>query len=227
MYQKNKVLVIIPARSGSKGIKNKNIQIIKKKPLLGHSISYAKKSKLVDKIIVTTDSIKYATIAKKYKVDVPFLRSKKLSGDKVQDYPVVKDCLKRSEKYYNTKFNYIILLRPTSPFREKQLIEKGLKKLQKDRTSTSIRSVIQTKNHPYRHWKIDKKGRIKSIFKYLNEPYNIPRQQLPKMFFQTGDIEIIKRKTIINGSVSGSNVIPIIVKSFNDIDRIEDIKILK
>ena len=85
MYQKNKVLVIIPARSGSKGIKNKNIQIIKKKPLLGHSISYAKKSKLVDKIIVTTDSIKYATIAKKYKADVPFLRSKKLSGDKVQD----------------------------------------------------------------------------------------------------------------------------------------------
>ena len=107
--------------------------------MLSHSISYAKKSKLVDKIIVTTDSIKYATIAKKYKAEVPFLRSKKLSGDKVQDYPVVKDCLKRSEKYYSTTFNYIILLRPTSPFREKQLIEQGLKKLHKDKTSTSVR----------------------------------------------------------------------------------------
>ena len=65
MYKKNKILVIIPARSGSKGIKDKNIKIIKKKPLLSHSIIYAKKSKFVDKIVVSTDSHKYANIAKK------------------------------------------------------------------------------------------------------------------------------------------------------------------
>ena len=71
MYKKNKILVIIPARSGSKGIKDKNIKIIKKKPLLSHSIIYAK-SKFVDKIVVSTDSHKYANIAKKFKADVPF-----------------------------------------------------------------------------------------------------------------------------------------------------------
>ncbi len=227
MYKKNKILVIIPARSGSKGIKDKNIKIIKKKPLLSHSIIYAKKSKFVDKIVVSTDSHKYANIAKKYKADVPFLRSKKLSGDKVQDYPVIRNCLKISEKYYKTLFDYIILLRPTSPFRENLLIEKGLKKLHNDKSSTSVRSVIQTKKHPYRHWKIINKYRMTSIIRYIKEPYNIPRQQLPKMFFQTGDIEIVKRKTIMNGSISGSKIIPLIVKSFYDIDTIDDIKNIK
>ena len=66
-----------------------------------------------------------------------------------------------------------------------------------------------------------------SIIRYIKEPYNIPRQQLPKMFFQTGDIEIVKRKTIMNGSISGSKIIPLIVKSFYDIDTIDDIKNIK
>ena len=192
--------------------------------MLAHSICYAKKCKLVDKIIVSTDSYKYAKIAKKYKADVPFLRSKKLSGDKVKDYPVIRNCLKISEKYYKILFDYIVLLRPTSPYREKLLIEEGLKKLHNDKLSTSLRSVIQTKKHPYRHWKINKKGRMISIVSHVKEPYNIPRQQLPKMFFQTGDIEIVKRKTIMNGSISGTRVIPLIVKSYYDIDTIDDIK---
>ena len=224
MYKKKKVLVIIPARSGSKGIKNKNIRLVKKKPLLSYSIKYAKKCKFVDNIIVSTDSLKYANIAKKYKADVPFLRPKKLSGDKVQDYPVIKDCLNKSEKYYKNKFDYIVLLRPTSPFREKQLIEKGLNKINKIKFSSSIRSVIQTKSHPYRHWRINKEGKLNSIILKIKEPYNIPRQQLPKIFFQTGDLEIIKRRTIINGSISGNYVIPLLVKTYKDIDEIEDLK---
>lgn len=227
MYKKKKILVVIPARSGSKGIKDKNIRMFKKKPLLSHSISYAKKCKLIDQIIVSTDSIRYANIAKKYKVNVPFLRSKKLSGDKVQDYPVIKDCLKMSEKYFKNIFDYIVLLRPTSPLREKKLIEKGLRKLHKNKISTSVRSVIKTRHHPYRHWKINKKGELKSIIDNLKEPFNFPRQLLPKMFFQSGDIEIIKRATIMKGSISGSHVIPLEVKSYKDIDVIEDLKNVK
>ena len=226
MYKKNKVLVIIPARSGSKGIKNKNIKIIQKKPLLAHSLFTQRDVNLLIGLW-STDSNKYANIARKFKADVPFLRSKKLSGDRVKDYPVIRNCLKISEKYYKTLFDYIILLRPTSPFREKLLIEKGLKKLHNDKFSTSIRSVIQTKKHPYRHWKIIKKRKMISIVPNVKEPYNIPRQQLPKMFFQTGDIEIVKRKTIMDGSISGTRVIPLIVKSFYDIDTIDDIKKIK
>ena len=224
MYKNNKILVIIPARSGSKEIKNKNIKKIKNKPLLSYSIIYAKKCKLVDKIIVSTESTKYAKIAKKFGAKVPFLRTKKLAGDKIQDYPVILECLIKSEKFFKTKFNYIILLRPTSPFRESKLIERGLKKLHNSKISSSVRSVVNTKIHPYRHWKINKYGKMESIIKNEKEPYNIPRQQLPKLFFQSGDIEVIKRKTILKGSVSGNYVLPLIVKSYKDIDTLQDLK---
>ena len=224
MYKKKKILVVIPARSGSKGIKNKNIKKINNKPLLSYSIDYAKKCNLVDEIVVSTESTQYAKIAKKFGAMVPFLRNKKLSGDKIQDYPVVRECLIKSEKFFKIKFEYVILLRPTSPFREKKLIERGLKKLHHNKASSSVRSVIKTNCHPFRHWKITKKGKIRSIINNVKEPYNIPRQQLPELFFQSGDIEVIKRKTILNGSVSGNYVLPIIVKSYNDIDTIEDFK---
>ena len=224
MYKNNKILVIIPARSGSKGIKNKNIIKIKNKPLLSYSIIYAKKCKLVDEIIVSTESTKYAKIAKKFGAKVPFLRTKKLAGNKIQDYPVILECLIKSEKFFKTKFNYIILLRPTSPFRESKLIERGLKKLHNSKISSSVRSVVNTKIHPYRHWKINKYGKMESIIKNKKEPYNIPRQQLPKLFFQSGDIEVIKRKTIFKGSVSGNYVLPLIVKSYKDIDTMQDLK---
>ena len=224
MYKKNKILVIIPARSGSKGIKNKNIRKIKNKPLLSYSIIYAKKCKLVDEIIVSTESTKYAKIAKKFGAKVPFLRARKLAGNKIQDYPVILECLIKSEKFFKTKFNYIILLRPTSPFRESRLIERGLKKLHNSKISSSVRSVINTRIHPYRHWKINKYGKMESIIKNKKEPYNIPRQQLPKLFFQSGDIEVIKRETIFKGSVSGNYVLPLIVKSYVDIDTMQDLK---
>lgn len=224
MYKNKKILVIIPARSGSKGIKDKNIKKIKNKPLLSYSIDYAKKCNLVDEIIVSTESSKYAKMAKKFGAKVPFLRSKKLAGDKIQDFPVVRECLLKSENFFKIKFDYIILLRPTSPFREKKLIERGLKKLHHNKASSSVRSVIKTNCHPYRHWKINKKGKINSIINNVKEPYNIPRQQLPTLFFQSGDIEVIRRKTILKGSVSGNYVLALIVKSYNDIDTIEDFK---
>ena len=217
-------ICIIPARSGSKWIKNKNTKKLNNKPIISYFINTAIKSNLFSRVIVTTDSKKISNIAIKYGAEVPFLRNKKLSGDKIQDYPVVRECLIKSEKFFKIKFEYVILLRPTSPFREKKLIERGLKKLHHNKASSSVRSVIKTNCHPFRHWKITKKGKIRSIINNVKEPYNIPRQQLPELFFQSGDIEVIKRKTILNGSVSGNYVLPIIVKSYNDIDTIEDFK---
>jgi len=226
MYKNKKILVVIPARSQSKGIKNKNIIKLNGKPLLAHSINYAKKSKIVDKIIVSTDSLKYATIAKKYKAEIPFLRSKKLSRDLVPDYPVIYDSLIKSEKFFKFKFDYVVLLRPTSPKRKKGLIEKGIKRLHARKDATSIRSVVKTYDHPYRHFLINKKNIMKTIIKNIKEPYNLPRQRLPKFYFQSGDLEIIKRKTLINGSVSGNNMLPLLINNYKsiDIDTIDDVK---
>ena len=190
--------------------------------MLSYSIDYAKKCNLVDEIVVSTESAKYAKIAKKFGAKVPFLRTKKLAGDKVKDYPVVRECLIKSENFFKMKFNYIVLLRPTSPFREIKLIERGLKKLHHNKLSSSVKSVIATTCHPYRHWKINKNGKLNSIINNVKEPYNIPRQQLPRLFVSSGDIEIIRRRTISKGSVSGNYLLPLIVQSSNDIDTMQD-----
>jgi len=217
---------VIPARSGSKEIPNKNIKKIRGVPLLAYSIKYALRSKIIDKVIVSTDSKKYLNIAKKYKAEVPYLRKKILSKDDVTDYPVIIDALTRCEKIYKKKYNYVVLLRPTSPFREKGLIENSYQLLKKNPKATSVRSVRKTDNHPYRSW-ILKNGFIYGFVKNIREPYNIPRQKLPLTMFQTGDIEFIKRSTLMKGSISGEKVLPIIIKKYFDLDSLDDLKKIK
>lgn len=226
MFKNKNVLAIIPARSGSKSIKNKNIRKFKGKPLIYHSIEYAKKSKLVDEIVVTTDSQKYLNLIKKYKLNFSIKRSKRLSGDYVQDFPVIKDAFLKSENYFKKKFDFIILLRPTSPLRNPNLIKNSLSILYKNKKGDSVRAVQKSKQHPYRQWQYDKNKKfISSIYKKTYEPYNLPRQKLPIFLFQTGDIETIKRLTLVKGSISGKNILPIIIKNkYVDIDNLEDFK---
>lgn len=229
MFKNKNVIAIIPARSKSKSIKNKNIRKFKGKPLIYHTIEYAKNSKLIDEIVVTTDSQKYLNLIKKYKLNFSVKRSKHLSGDYIQDFPVIKDALLKSEIFFEKKFDYIILLRPTSPLREANLIKNSLTILHKNKKSHSVRAVQKVKQHSYRQWKYDKKKIfIISVTKDINEPYNLPRQKLPNFSFQTGDIETIKRSTIIKGSISGKNVLPIFIrKKYYDIDNPEDLKSFK
>lgn len=229
MLKMKKVIVIIPARQGSKSIKDKNIKKINGKPMLEYSIEYAKRSKIVNQIVVSTDSKKYLDKIKKYKLDFSVLRKKKLSGDLVKDFPVIKDALKRSEYYFKKRFDFIILLRPTSPFREKNLIERSLKILLSKRNATSVRAMFRTKQHPYRQWKYDsKKVFVRSIIPSVHEPFNLPRQKLPNYFFQTGEIETIKRSTIMSGSISGNFILPILIKKQSiDVDDLSDLKIKK
>ena len=113
-----KVLAVIPARSGSKRVKNKNIKSLGGKPLIAHTILSAKKSKYINDICLTTDSIKIKKIGINHGLFVPFLRSKNLSNNSALTINVVKDAIKKFEKYCNTKYDYILLLQPTCPFRK-------------------------------------------------------------------------------------------------------------
>ena len=103
-------ICIIPARSGSKRIKNKNIKKINKDPLIGIVIKTAKKAKIFKKIIVSTDSKKISNISKRYGAEVPFLRNKKLSSDQAPLYKVLQDVVKRIK----TKEKFIFCLFPTA-----------------------------------------------------------------------------------------------------------------
>ena len=123
------VLVIIPAREGSKGIHLKNILMINGKPLIEYTINSAKKSKLVSRIIISTDSKKIAKIGKNLNIDIPFIRPKKISGDKATSFEVVKHTLEFLEKNESYIPDIIVLLQPTNPLRSTALIDKVINNL--------------------------------------------------------------------------------------------------
>ena len=127
MKKKIKFLAIIPARSGSKGIKNKNIRPFCGKPLIYYAIKEAKNCKFLDRIIVSTDSPKYAKIAEKYGAEVPFLRPAELSKDNSLIVDAVVDAVRKLKERENYYPDYIVLLQTTSPLRSSNDIRNCIK----------------------------------------------------------------------------------------------------
>jgi CMP-N,N'-diacetyllegionaminic acid synthase len=224
-----KTIAIIPARIGSKSVLKKNIRIVAGKPLVAHSIKHALESKLIDRIIVSTDSQEVADIALKYGAEVPFLRPAHLSDDHALDIGFHKhaiDWLKENEAYSP---DFIINLRPTTPIRDSQILDEAIKLFSMHPEIDSMISVRLSDKSPYKMWKKDKNGLISPLFKNFEtykEPYNLPRQLLPESFIHDGYFDLTRIETILNlNSVSGSKVMPFIVSgSHIDIDYESDME---
>ncbi len=221
------IVTVIPARGGSKSIPYKNIRLIGGKPLLAYSIEYSKKCPLISHTVVSTDSEKIAVAATEYGAELPFMRPSEIAGDHVQDYPVIAHALEQIELHYQEHVDAIAWLRPTSPLRPAGLIERAVEILESNPTVSSIRSVVESTEHPYRQWFLSE-GRLKTASSLAPpaEPYNVPRQQLPHAYFQSGDIEVVRRETILTGSMSGTEIAPIFLAQDEmlDIDHFEDLK---
>ena len=121
-----KIMAVVPARSGSKGVPNKNIRELSGKPLLAYSIVAAQKASLIDRIIVSTDSDEYAFLAKEYRAEIPFLRPSEYADDKSTDYDFVKHLLDWLADNENTLPEYIVHLRPTTPFRNPVVLDDAI-----------------------------------------------------------------------------------------------------
>jgi len=212
-----KIITIIPARGGSKSLPKKNILSLNGKPLLCYSVEYSLRSQLVTSTVVSTDSQEIADIAQSSGASVPFIRPDEYARDDTRDYPVIRHALDFFEGQGQI-FDLYILLRPTSPLRPSGLIEKALEILEDNMDATSVRSMASIKEHPYRVWRQNDDMSVCGFIESELEPYNIPRQELPELLFQTGDIEVIRRETIINGSISGEYVYPLIIDHEDMID---------
>ena len=127
-----KIISVIPARGGSKGIKNKNIVKINSKPLIYFSIKQSLKTKLIQRTIVSTDSKKIAKISRQYGAEVPFLRPKSISNDAAKDYSFFSHLIK-IKKNENYTPDLIVQLRPTQPFRSIKLLQKAIELMIKDK----------------------------------------------------------------------------------------------
>jgi len=152
-----KILCLIPARSGSKGIKNKNILNFRGLPMLAWSIKQAQKSIYNKnmKIILSTDSDEYREIGLKYGADVPFLRPKNISGDLSTDFECVEHCVNYLEKEEGYKPDFIIQLRPTYPTREVKILDDCIEKFIENRKEfDSLRTVVPFEKSPYKMYNI-------------------------------------------------------------------------
>lgn len=223
MVSKGQVVAVIPARAGSKSIPHKNIKSLLGKPLLAYSIEHALNSKYVDRVIVSTDSEEYAEIARKFGAEVPFLRPKDISKDDSLDIELFKHAL----EWYKTKENYApdycVHLRPTHPVRNTTDIDRMLEILANDPNADSIRSVILNRTViPYKMWFMDEvSNKLTPIMQNLDlkEPYNTPRQYLPKTYFQNASIDIARSRTILTkGSMTGDLILGYVMDEEFDID---------
>ena len=213
MYKNKKIIAIIPARSGSKGLKDKNIKELNGKPLIAYTIEAALESKVFDKVFVSTDSEKYAEISRKYGADVPFLRSAENSTDRAGTWEVVKEVLAKLEE----KYDIVILLQPTSPLRTAQNIKEATD-LFFEKNADSIVSVTET-DHPI-FWcnTLDENLSLKD---FVKKEFNKNRQDLPKSYTLNGAIYIIKENLFEDLSklnLYGDNSYAYIMERENSVD---------
>ena len=186
---KEKVLVIIGLRSGSKSIKNKNITKFNRKPLFYWILKQAKLSKLVNKIIISTDSIYYKNLCLKYNVDVPFLRPKKLSEDKSTEKEYIFHALKWLRRNENYQPDIVVRLQATSPFQLVEDIDKSIKVLINDKSLNS--SMVGYKSSLSPHKALSVNPKTKLISNYINDNKDLEinnRQKFKPAYYRSNII---------------------------------------
>ncbi|PTX44096.1 N-acylneuraminate cytidylyltransferase [Christiangramia gaetbulicola] len=199
-----KILGIIPARGGSKGIPGKNIKILGKKPLLQYTYESAKRSSLLSKVILSSDDQEIISIARKIDLDVPFTRPDYLAQDKTSSLEVIYHALNYFQER-NIRFDAICLLQPTTPFRPENLIDRAIKKF----IQGNYDSLITVKKVPAEfnpHWVFeDESGKLKLATG--KKEIISRRQDLPTAYFRDGAIYLSKTDVILNQkSLYGQNI---------------------
>jgi len=213
-------ICIIPARSGSKRLKHKNIKKFHGKPIISYAIKTAQSSGLFSKIIVSTDSKKISNIAKKYGAEVPFLRSKKLSGDFTSTAEVLIDCI---NKISSKKTVYHFCLYPTAALISKEDLIRAYKKIKKRKASMLI-AITDFETSPYRALKLSNS----KINFYFKKYAKYRTQDIPKLYRDSGSFYIFKTASLLKDKGKLDNKSSYYHLDRNkavDIDNIKDFKL--
>lgn len=221
------ILAIIPARGGSKGIPRKNIRNFAGWPLIAWSIAAGRQAKTVTRVIVSTDDEEIAAVARRFGAETPFLRPSELAQDHTTDLPVFEHALKWLAENEGYQPEVVVQLRPTSPIRPRDCVDKAVKILLSHPDADSVRGVVLAGQNPHKMWRLtDENSPMKNLLDVdgIDEPYNAPRQILSPVYWQTGHIDAIRAATLLNGSMSGKNIYPLVIDSrFTvDIDNLQD-----
>lgn len=221
------VLALIPARAGSKGVPNKNVRLVGQKPLLAWSIEQALASSRVERVLVSTDSAEYAEISMAHGAEVPFLRPEEISGDLATDLQVFQHALAwldQNEAYHP---DVVVHLRPTCPMREPGLIDRAVDALLTNPQLDSVRTVAEVQHPPFKMWHANNDGTLKPVTSLpgRSEPWNDPRQSLPKSYIQTANVDVVRSAVIRErNSMTGDRIFGIVEQDFYDIDTEDELQ---
>jgi len=225
----NNIIAVIPARSGSKGVEDKNIKLLGGIPLIAYSIAAAKKSKLIDRVIVSTDSETYADIAIKFGAEVPFFRPQEISGDNSTDYEFVKHLLDWFKSNENYQPAYLVHLRPVAPLRNPKIIDEAISEFINNPEATSLRSAHEMSETAYKNFEI-----VGDYFKAVGfdsfelDALNEPRQKFPKTYTPNGYADVLKTFFVLrHNRIHGNRVMPFITPRSYEIDTEEDFEFLE
>jgi CMP-N-acetylneuraminic acid synthetase len=227
----SEVLALIPARGGSKSIPRKNIRSFAGHPLIAYSIAAGLASELVSRVVVSTDDEEIARIALQYGAQTPFLRPAELSQDHTADLPVFQHALEWLDENEGYRPEIVVQLRPTSPFRRVSHIDQAIYRLLERPEADSVRTVCMPFQNPFKMWRIRPDGFMQLLLgasllgAEYPEPYNMPRQLLPEVFWQTGYVDVAWADTILNkASMTGQRILPLVIdpSEWIDIDSPDD-----
>lgn len=226
MFETTEVLALIPARGGSKSIPQKNILPFAGFPLIAYSIAAAMTAETVRRVIVSTDDVEIAEIAGRYGAEVPFLRPAEIAEDHTPDLPVFQHALQWLDEHEGYNPDIVVQLRPTSPLRRTWHIDQAVFRLLEHPEADSVRTVCIPFQNPYKMWRIHPDGFLRPLLETeFPEPYNMPRQLLPDVYWQTGYVDAAWADTILNrNSMTGDHILPLIIspEEWVDIDSIDD-----
>ncbi len=223
------VLGVVPARSGSKGVPNKNIRELNGKPLIYYSIIESLKSKLISDVVVSTDSKEFQNISIKYGAECPFIRPPELSGDGALAIPTIQHAVNEIENKNKIKYDYIIMLQPTSPMRKSIHIDNALSKLFRSNADAIISVVNVNNNHPMKMKRFLGSDSVSgTLVDYEKPPVeNCPRQKLPPVYIVNGAIYATKRDVLMEkNSFQGEKCIGFIMNENESINIDTEIEFL-
>ncbi len=218
-----KVMALIIARGGSQRVPNKNIKPLGGRPLIAYSIEAARRSRYVDRVVVSTDSDAIAEVAVKEGAEAPFRRPAEISQGHSTELEAVGHALSWFRDHESYEPDVVVLLRPTSPFRAAATIDRGVELLLNDPDAHCVRTVALCSEHPHKMWVMDQDGRrIRSFVpleQKLPEAHTLSYHLLPTVYVQNASMDVLRPSNIWNlRSTTGTEIIPLVMDEMESID---------
>ncbi|MBO5620282.1 MAG: acylneuraminate cytidylyltransferase family protein [Butyrivibrio sp.] len=219
MYSKDRIVAFIPARGGSKGIKNKNIYPVCDKPLIAYTIEAAKGSRFVDYVMVSTDSKEIASVARNYGAEIPFMRDERLAADTSKTIDAVLDGIKKLNDL-GKRFDVLVLLQPTSPLRTSDDIDDAIELFYTEQRKSLV-SLNEVSYNPV----LIRSLEGNRVVPLLDRTSTVRRQDFEKFYKVNGAIYINDVKEINESTSFNDNLIGFVMKESHsvDIDTKDDI----